>query len=165
MSTLQSRLAADAELNRLVAIGAEDPLRLSPAARIRFAWAMYELLGAAEFMYHQACSAALPPEVWVRWQATLVWWMSNPGIRTWWEAKPAPLTADFEAFLNDVVRADSMDEATLDRWRAFVAGEDRETYFTRGSRSAGLPSKKSNGRSSNECHATGMTGQSSERTT
>jgi hypothetical protein len=123
MSTLQSRLSADADLNRVVIIGAEDPARLTRSERVRFSWALYELFGAAEFMYHQAEDHALPPAVWRRWNATIEWWLSHPGMRAWWAAKPTPLSEDFEAFGDDIIRHRHIDPAVAARWRHFVSGE------------------------------------------
>ncbi len=122
MSTLQSRLSCDQELNRVVVRGSQHPGRLTAVERIRFSWAMYELFGAAEFMYHQAQRKALPDAVWNRWQASLVWWLSNPGVRSWWVAKPAPLSVDFEAFTEKLVRDRPADAEAARRWEAFVAG-------------------------------------------
>ncbi len=123
MSTLQSRLSSDRELNRLVTTGAELPGSLSASDRVRFAWALYELFGAAEFMYHQARQDALPEEVWARWEASLAWWLSHPGIRAWWDAKPAPLASDFQAFVAELLRRDPVEPAAIRRWQLFVAGE------------------------------------------
>ncbi len=123
MSNMQSRLSVDAELNHIFMVGAEDPGRLSRADRIRFAWALYELFGTAEFMYHQSLGKALPPGVWARWEATIGWWLSHPGIRAWWASKPTPLTADFEAFGEELQRNNRFDPAGVERWRRFVAGD------------------------------------------
>jgi hypothetical protein len=123
MSTLQSRLAADAELNRIFVVGAEDPGRLSRSERIRFTWALYELFGAGEFMYHQSRENALPAAVWERWDKTICWWLSHPGMRLWWTSKPAPLAADFEAFVDDVIRSRVATPESLARWHGFVAGD------------------------------------------
>jgi hypothetical protein len=38
--------------------GAEHPELLLPAERIRFTWAVYEMLGNGEFMFHQWHAAA-----------------------------------------------------------------------------------------------------------
>lgn len=123
MSTLQSRISVDADVNRVVMIGAEEPGKLSRSDRVRFSWAMYELFGAGEFMFHQAREHALPPEVWARWEATIDWWLSHPGMQAWFAAKPAALTADFEAFCVDRMRNHPMDPAAIRRWHGFVAGE------------------------------------------
>lgn len=125
LSTLQSNLSSDAELNRLVTVGAQDPERLSPTDRMRLTWSLYELLGAAEFVFHQAERGALPEEIWERWKATLVWWFSNPGIARWWRAKPTPFSTSFEAFVEDLIRTTPFDPEAAERWEAFVGGADR----------------------------------------
>ena len=126
MSALQSRLSADPDLNRVFMIGAENPERLSREARIRFTWALYELLGNGEFMYHQWREGALSPPVWERWQATLGWWFSHPGIRAWWASRPTPFAKDFEAFCDDLISHEHFDAKAQQRWRVFIAGETPE---------------------------------------
>ena len=123
MSTLQSRCAVDAELNHICIVGAEDPGRLTRAERVRFSWAMYELFGTAEFIYHQSRERSLPHLVWNRWEATIAWWLSHPGMRAWWRSKPSPLAADFQAFGDELIRNNRCDAAAVKRWEAFVAGE------------------------------------------
>jgi hypothetical protein len=123
MSTLQSRLAADADLNRVIAVGADDPAELSRSDRLRLGWAMYELFGAAEFMYHMSKNRALPAEVWKRWDASLAWWLSHDGIRGWWEVKPAPMSSSFEAHVEEVLRRPLIDPGRERDWRRFVSGE------------------------------------------
>lgn len=123
MSELQSRLALDAGLNHVMVVGAEDPGRLTRAERVRFSWALYELIGTAEFMYHQSRDNTLPGSVWARWEATFGWWLSHPGMRAWWRSKPTPFSQDFEAFAEEMIRNDRFDEEAIARWRAFVAGE------------------------------------------
>ena len=123
MSSLQANLSTDADLNRIITVGAERPGALTPSERLRFSWAMYELFGAGEFMYHQSQLNALPDAVWDRWKASIGWWLSHPGMRAWWKARPAPLSADFEAFAEDMIRNHPASLDTLDRWQRFVAGE------------------------------------------
>jgi hypothetical protein len=122
MSTLQSRVSVDADMNRVFTVGAEDPNRLSRMERTRFSWALYEMLGNAEFMYHQHAAKMLSPVVWTRWEATLCWWMSHPGMRAWWVAKPSPFSADFQAFVDEIIRDNRFDSEAIERWREFVAG-------------------------------------------
>lgn len=126
MSTVQSRLSVDADLNRLVTIGAENPNRLTRSERVRFSWALYELFGAAEFMYLQAQDRALPEAVWERWEASLVWWLSHPGIRSWWSAKPARMASNFEVFVEELLQSRVVDPEALSRWHEFVAGDQME---------------------------------------
>lgn len=122
MSALQSQLAVDAEFNRLLMVGAADPSRLSRMERIRFSWALYQLFGAAEFVFHQFEEGSLLPAVWGRWEDSVRWWLSHPGMREWWASKPAPFTADFEEFADTMMTSDPMDPGTLARWERFVAG-------------------------------------------
>lgn len=123
MSALQSRLAVEPDLNHVMIVGAEDPGRLTRAQRVRFSWALYELFGTAEFMYHQALENNLPPSVWQRWEGTIGWWLSHPGMRAWWASKPAPLTADFEKLGTQMIRDNRFDARAVESWRRFVAGE------------------------------------------
>jgi hypothetical protein len=124
MSTLQANLAADADLSRILTMGAERPGSLTPAERLRFSWALYELFGAGEFMYHQSRLRALPDEVWARWEATIRWWLSHPGMQAWWVARPAPLSSDFDAFAEEIMRDHPVSPEAVDRWQRFVAGEN-----------------------------------------
>jgi hypothetical protein len=123
MSTVQAQLSTDADLHHLFMVGAEDPARLSRAERVRFSWALYELFGAGEFMFHQWREKVLPPEVWARWEAAIGWWLSHPGMRAWWAAKPAPLASDFEEFAGNILRGAPYDPQAIARWHRFVAGE------------------------------------------
>lgn len=128
MSTVQSNLSADAALSRIVVLGSETPDALTRSERIRFTWAMYEILGAGEFMYHQAHEGALPAQVWERWEAAIGWWLSNPGIQAWWLARPTPFSADFEAFAEGLMTSGRHDRGATLRWARFIAGPpDRET--------------------------------------
>jgi hypothetical protein len=123
MSTLQSAISADADLNRIFTVGAEHPSRLSRSERVRFSWALYELIGNGEFMYHQYREGMLSDAIWKRWEITVGWWMSHPGIRAWWQSKPTPFSTDFSAFVDELIRKDSFDIGAIARWREFVAGE------------------------------------------
>ena len=123
LSTVQRNLSSDGELNRIVVVGAQAPEALSRSDRMRFTWYLYELVGAAEFVHHQARQGALPDEVWERWKATIVWWLSNPGIQKWWWAKPTPFSASFEAFCAEVIRSTPFDPGAALRWEEFVTGE------------------------------------------
>jgi len=123
MSKIQSQIAIDRDLNRIVSIGSQDPGTLTPSERIRFTWAMYELIGAGEFMFHQGQGDTLPADVWERWKATIVWWLSFPGIRAWWAARPSPFSKSFEAFVDEVIRSHPVDRGAAERWARFVAGE------------------------------------------
>jgi hypothetical protein len=89
---------------------------------VRFSWALDDLIGTAEYIFHQSRDNTLPDGVWMRCDATLGWWLSHPGLRAWWRARPSPFSSDFEAFAEDLIRDDRFDKSAVDRWRAFVAG-------------------------------------------
>jgi len=124
LSTVQSSLSADAELNRIVIVGAQSPETLTRSERVRLAWALYELMGAGEFVYHQAEEGSLPDEVWARWRSTLAWWISHPGIQAWWAARPGPFSASFERFMVDLMENNPLDAEAVRRWERYVAGSD-----------------------------------------
>ena len=123
MSAVQAQLSINPDIHHVFMVGAEDPARLTRAERVRFSWALYELFGAGEFMFHQARENALPAAVWARWEAAIGWWLSHPGMRAWWVAKPAPLAQDFEEFANAIMRGAPYDPPAIERWRRFVAGD------------------------------------------
>lgn len=122
VASIQSQLSRDTELTRLFAKGVADVSRLTPTERIQFTWTLYETFGAFEFMFEAARSRALPPEVWERWSATVAWWLSFPGVRTWWRHRPVPFGASFTSFVEGVLRENTVDRAAAQRWQAFVAG-------------------------------------------
>lgn len=122
LSTLQSNLSSDAELNRIVVVGAQTPEALTRSERVRLTWALYELMGAGEFVFHQAKQGALPDEIWHRWRATLAWWISQPGIHAWWRARPSPFSASFESFMSELIENNPLDSEAVRRWEHFVAG-------------------------------------------
>ena len=95
VANMQARLSSDAVFAELIARGAADPTRLSASERVQFTWTFYEMFGAFEFMLHQTTSKALPEEVWLRWSETLAWWLSLPGVRTWWSATSGPVQREF----------------------------------------------------------------------
>ena len=123
LSTLQAHLSTDPELNRIVSGGALAPDTLSPADRVRLSWALFELLGAAEFVFHQAQDGSLPDQVWPRWRENLAWWLSSPGIQTWWESRPTRFSDGFESLVNELIRENPVDREAVKRWERFVSGE------------------------------------------
>jgi hypothetical protein len=125
VSAMQARLSADAALGALFVRGLGDTKALTREERAQLAWALYEMFGAFEFMFHQFRSGALPAEVWERWSATLSWWISLPGVESWWKAKPAPFSSSFSALVDERVRDNPFDRAAAGRWQEFLAGTGR----------------------------------------
>ena len=84
-------------------------------------WALYEMFGAFEFMFEQARQRALPTDVWDRWAATMAWWVSYPGVQTWWEVKPTPFNPRFSSFVDDLIARSGPATPSAMRWQEFVA--------------------------------------------
>ena len=124
VSAMQSQMSRDGQFSTLFSKGVVDPSTLSRQERIQFTWWAYEAFGAFEFMFHQAQSHAIPDEVWERWSATTAWWLSFPGIRALWAAKPAPFSASFSAFVDTCIRDNPVDSAAARRWQEFVRGRE-----------------------------------------
>ena len=121
LAAVQARLSGDAKLANLFARGVRDPAALSVEERIQFTWTFYEIFGAFEFMYDQSRGGALPRTVWSRWEATLAWWISLPGVAAWWEARPTPFNPPFTALVEEHRRRPRVDPEASARWRAFIA--------------------------------------------
>lgn len=121
LAAMQSQLSGNGELARFFAKGAADARQLTPGERIQITWALYEAFGAFEFMFHAAQARALPDEVWERWSATVAWWLSFPGVQSWWRHRPAPFSASFSSFVDGILHENPVDLAAARRWQQFVA--------------------------------------------
>ncbi len=120
VTTVQGRLAEHPELTNILLRGAPDKGSLSATERAQFAWIFYEMFTGFEFMFHQAQSGALTEVVWQRWGDTIRWWLSFPGVRQWWDARPAPFTADFTEFVDHQIIGGPSDEESAARWLAYL---------------------------------------------
>jgi len=125
LASMQARLSGDPAVSTMLARAAADPANVSPAERLQITWWCYECFGAFEFMFHQAQAGAMPDEVWQRWSATVAFWLSFPGVRGWWAARPAPFSESFSRFVDECIRENRADAAAVSRWNAFVRGEAR----------------------------------------
>jgi hypothetical protein len=122
ISSMQSQMSGNGPFAAVFARGVTDASSLSPQERIQFTWWAYEAFGAFEFMFHQAQTRAIPDEVWERWSATIAWWLSFPGIRSWWMARPVPFSESFTAYVEACLRENQVDLDAARRWQAFVSG-------------------------------------------
>lgn len=122
LAAVQSKLGADASLTEVFFRGVRDPRSLTTVDRIRFTWVFYELFGAFEFIHDEAQSGALPRDVWSRWDATLAWWLSLPGVVEWWRSKPAPFNAAFTTHVDGRIANPAHDAAASRRWLQFLEG-------------------------------------------
>ena len=75
-------------------------------------------------MFHQSQAGAIPEEVWERWSVTTAWWLSYPGVRTWWHARPTPFSASFSAYVDALLERPTLDENANQRWQDFIMTDD-----------------------------------------
>jgi len=122
ISSIQSRLSQDGALSRIFAVGVRDTSELTPIERIRFTWALYESFDAFEFIFLTYHSKEMNAEVWRRWSRTIAWWLSYPGVQSWWESRPVQFTASFTAYVETILRDNPTDATATERWQVFVAG-------------------------------------------
>jgi hypothetical protein len=97
LAALQSRLGADDDTTDMFVRGVRNAADLTSIERVRFTWTLYEMFGLFEFMYHQAQAKTLPKDQWERWAIGTSWWLSYPGIRAWWKARPTPFSREFSS--------------------------------------------------------------------
>ncbi len=126
VSAMQSVLSQDSEISRIFARGVQDTSKLTPLDKIRFTWSLYEAFDAFEFMFHTYETDQMPDEVWHRWSLTVAWWLSFPGVQSWWHNRPVQFTASFTKFVEDVLRDNPTDVNLNRRWERFVAAGGEE---------------------------------------
>lgn len=120
ISAVQARLSTDPDFTDIFSRGVADMGNLGPTERIRLAWALREMFGNYEFMFHQAEQGALPDEVWERWYATMEWWLTFPGIRAWWHKKPTPFSGSFSSCVEDLLERTPVREDGAGPWQSLL---------------------------------------------
>jgi K+-sensing histidine kinase KdpD len=120
LAAMQSRLSVDSTASRTFSKGVRDTSSLTREERIQFTWAFYELFGTFEFMFDEARRGTLPPHVWDRWEKTVVWWISMPGMRACWSARPTQFNPGFTTFVESCIETRSFDRDAAERWAKFL---------------------------------------------
>ena len=121
LAAMQSMLSQDGETSLIFSKAVLDTSKLTPQERMRFTWSMYEAFGAFEFMFHASRTDAIPDEVWTRWSSGVAWWLSFPGVQSWWHARPFPFTESFAAFVESLLKDNPTDLESLERYQEFIA--------------------------------------------
>ena len=121
LASMQSMLSQDGDTSAIFSKAVVDTSKLTPQERLRFTWSMYEAFGAFEFMFLASRTDAIPNEVWERWSSGVAWWLSFPGVQTWWRARPGPFTESFTAFVECLIRENPTDLETVQRYQKFIA--------------------------------------------
>jgi len=124
IALMQSQLSSDGAFASIIMRGSQDHTRLTTEERAQFSWTFYEMFGAFEFMFLQAEAGALHEDVWNRWSATLAWWISFPGVRAWWAARPTPFSPSFTRHIDEHASRHRPDPDAAKRWREFLLGPD-----------------------------------------
>jgi len=97
----QHTYAFDAEASNFFTRAINAPGELTMDERIQFGWLMTEFLGGFEFLMQQYQAGNVDEQTWLRWSGTLDWWLTFPGIRTYWMARPTPYTEIFTNHVED----------------------------------------------------------------
>ena len=121
LAAMQSSMAQDEAFANMFSRGVVNTEQLSPHDRMRFTWSCYEAFGAFEFMFHASKTNAIPEEVWKRWSAAVAWWLSFPGVQTWWATKPIPFTDSFTLFVESLLEQNPTDAESSQRYQEFIA--------------------------------------------
>ncbi len=121
LAAMQASMSQDDEFALMFSKGVVDPEQLTPSDRVRFIWSCYEAFGAFEFMFHASKTNAIPEEVWNRWAAAVAWWLSFPGVQSWWASKPAPFTDSFTSFVESLLADNPTDIQANQRYQSFIA--------------------------------------------
>lgn len=121
LASMQSMLSQDGDTSAIFSKAVVDTSKLTPQERLRFTWSMYEAFGAFESMFLASRTDAIPNEVWERWSSGVAWWLSFPGVQTWWRARPVPFTESFTAFVECLIRENPTDLETVQRYQKFIA--------------------------------------------
>ena len=120
LSSMQAGFMQDPETASIFSKGAVDPESISSAERLRMTWGFYEAFGAFEFLFHASKTNSLPDDVWSRWSKGVEFWLSFPGVRSWWKARPIPFTDEFTNYVEDVLRDNEGVSAQTELHQAFV---------------------------------------------
>jgi hypothetical protein len=127
LAAMQSSMGQDDEFSLIFSTGAVDTNTLTPRQRLRFTWFLYEAFGAFEFMFHASKTDAIPEEVWRRWSAAVAWWLTFPGVQTWWASRPIPFTDSFTSFVESLLEENPTDAESYQRYQEFIAGGKSQT--------------------------------------
>lgn len=121
VAAMQSMLSQDGEMSLIFSKAVLDSAKLTPQERVRFTWSMYEAFGAFEFMFHASRANAIPAEVWTRWSSGVAWWLSFPGVQSWWQGLPFPFTESFTTFVESLLENNPTDLESVQRFQKFIA--------------------------------------------
>jgi hypothetical protein len=115
----QHTYAFDAEASKFFTRAINEPTGLTMDERSQFGWLMTEFLGGFEFLMQQYQAGNVDGQTWLRWSATLDWWLTFPGIRAFWIGRPTPYTENFTNHIEDRL-INGMGDFNNDNWRNYL---------------------------------------------
>jgi hypothetical protein len=119
ISSMQSFMAKDNASAKMFNVGLVDPSQLTITQRIQFSWVLTEMFGVFEFMFFQSEQRNIPAAIWDRWEETLKWWLTFPGVVAWWKGKPTPFTPAFMSCIEECI-AQGYQPESPGAWESFI---------------------------------------------
>ena len=119
MAYMQEFMAKDHALTKMFNEGLTDPSQLTITQKIQFAWVLTEMFGNLEFMFFQSEQRNIPAELWDRWEETMKWWLTYPGVAAWWKGKPTPFTPAFMSCVEECI-AQGYQPESPGAWESFI---------------------------------------------
>ncbi|MCX2982900.1 hypothetical protein EYC98_18720 [Halieaceae bacterium IMCC14734] len=103
LAAQQHTFGFDADANKFFMQAVSGVANLSIEDRGRFQWVMTEFLSSMEFLMQQHESGNVEPQVWLRWAKTLDFWLSFPGVKTYWACRATPYTEEFTQYIDQQI--------------------------------------------------------------
>ena len=119
MAYMQEFMAKDHALTKMFNEGLIDPSQLTITQKVQFAWVLTEMFGNLEFMFFQSEQRNIPAELWDRWEETMKWWLTFPGVVAWWKGKPTPFTPAFMSCVEECI-AQGYQPESPGAWDTFI---------------------------------------------
>ena len=119
MAYMQEFMAKDHALTKMFNEGLIDPNQLTITQKIQFSWVLTEMFGNLEFMFFQSEQRNIPAELWDRWEETMKWWLTFPGVVAWWKGKPTPFTPAFMSCVEECI-AQGYQPENPGAWESFI---------------------------------------------
>jgi len=117
---LQTNFSQNGPFTVIYGKGLEDMTSLTPKERFQVVWCLHEQFDCFEFLFQSARNGTIPEEVWDRWSEGVAFWLSYPGVREWWSAKPIPYTKSFTKFVEQAIANNPTPSDAAERWKRFV---------------------------------------------
>ena len=119
MASMQAFMSKDHAFTKMFNEGLIDPSQLTITQKIQFSWVLTEMFGNIEFMFFQSEQRNIPAELWDRWEETMKWWLTFPGVLAWWKGKPTPFTPAFMKCVEECI-AQGYQPESPGAWESFI---------------------------------------------